>query len=150
MADSGPATPVSSFLGTGWSFPPTFRGSGVVMTSDEDDVRASLDILFHTAPGERFLRPDFGIDVRSLLFDPMSTTLRTFLADRVETAILIHEPRIKVVDVTISSPNLNDGTLQIRLDYEIRSTNSRFNLVFPFYLNDANEVRGALRSPGGA
>jgi hypothetical protein len=34
-----------------------------------------------------------------------------------------------------------EGQLQIRLDYAVRSTNSRFNLVYPYYLGDANELR---------
>lgn len=124
-----------SFLGTGWSFPPTFRDGGVVMTSDEEDIQASLKILFRTTPGERFLQPDYGLDMRELMFEPLSTTMRTFLIDRIRTTILIHEPRIRVINVDITSPDSNDGTLSVLLEYETRSTNSRFNLVFPFYLS---------------
>ena len=40
------------------SFPPTFSGGGVVMTADEADIHASLQILFGTAPGERFPRTE--------------------------------------------------------------------------------------------
>lgn len=135
-----------SFLGTGWSFPPTFGSDGVEMTSGEDDIAASLQILFRTTPGERFLQPDYGLDVNSLLFEPMSTTLRTFLADRVKTAILIHEPRIRVLNLVIDSPDPNDGTLRILLEYAVRATNSRFNLVFPFYRSDSNELVPALQA----
>src|SRR5207253_1272086 len=63
MADDGPNRPARSFLGTGWSFPPEFRAGGVVMTDDEEDIRASLAVLFRTAPGERFLQPKYGLDV---------------------------------------------------------------------------------------
>jgi uncharacterized protein len=144
MASSVPADQYSPFLGTGWSFPPTFGGGGVVMTSDEDDIQASLEILFRTTPGERFLRPQYGLDVSALVFEPLSTTLRTFLIDRIRTAILIHEPRVKLVSVAIDSPDPNDGSLSILVEYEVRETNSRFNLVFPFYRSDSNEVRAAV------
>ena len=40
-----------------------------------------------------------------------------------------------------------EGLLQIRLDYAVRSTNSRFNLVYPYYLGDANELRDRV-APG--
>lgn len=132
MAPIDPGAATGSFLGTGWSFPPTFRNGGVDLTSDEEDIRASLHILFRTSPGERPFRPTYGLDMHELMFEPLSTTLRTFLTDRVRTALLIHEPRIKVVDLRIDSPDPDDGTLRVVLDYEVRATNSRFNLVFPY------------------
>lgn len=136
----------SSFLGTGWSFPPEFERAGgqVLMTSDEQDIEASLRILFGTALGERFLVPKYGLDLREVLFEPMSTTMRTFLKDRVKTAILIHEPRINLLGLEVDSPDPNDGGLRIVVDYEVRATNSRFNLVFPFYRHDGNEVRSTV------
>ena len=133
-----------SFLGTGWSFPPSFGKGGVVMTEDEQDIEASLQILFRTTPGERLMQPKYGLDMQALMFEPLSTTLRTFLTDRVRTAILIHEPRIKLINLKIESPDPNDGSLRVLLEYEVRATNSRFNLVFPFYNSDSNELRAAI------
>ncbi len=132
----------TSFLGTGWSFPPSFSTGGVRMSADEADIVDSLKILFGTTAGERFLQPKYGLDMHELLFEPMSTTLRTLLVDRTRTAILVYEPRIKVVNLSIDNPN--EGTLNILLEYEVRATNSRFNLVFPFYNNDSNEARASL------
>jgi uncharacterized protein len=144
MADEKPKPAFRSFLGIGWSFPPEFRGGSVVMTEDEDDIRASLTILFRTAPGERFLQPEYGLDVSAALFEPMSTTMRTELADRARIAILLHEPRIDLVDLRIDSPDPNGGVLSIFVDYVVRATNSRFNLVFPFYDHDSNELRATV------
>jgi phage baseplate assembly protein W len=139
----------TSFLGRGWSFPPSFAGDGVKMSVDEADIHESLQILFGTAAGERFLQPDYGLDLHELMFEPVSTTLRTFLADRVRTAILFHEPRIKVISLNIDSPDADAGTLRILLEYEVRATNSRFNLVFPFYRTDSNEVRALVAGATG-
>ena len=144
MADEIPQQAFRSFLGTGWSFPPEFRGEGVIMTEDEDDIRASLSVLFRTAPGERFLQPKYGLDVSAALFEPMSTTMRTELADRARIAILLHEPRVDLVDLQVDSPDPNGGALRIFVEYVVRATNSRFNLVFPFYDNDSNELRAAV------
>lgn len=138
-----------SFLGTGWSFPPRFGDGGVAMTSEEADIQASLKILFDTAPGERFLVPKYGLDMHELMFEPMSTTMRTLLTDRVRTAILIYEPRIRLLKLLIDNPDANAGTLQVLLEYEVRSTNSRFNLVFPFYTTDSNEVRASVAGQAG-
>lgn len=130
-----------NFLGRGFGFPPSFSGGQVVMVEDEADIHESLRILFGTLPGERVLQPQFGLDVTPLLFEPLSTTLRTLLKDRITTTVLIHEPRIKVLNLSIDDAQALEGILQIRLDYSVRSTNSRFNLVYPFYIGDANELR---------
>lgn len=149
MATDDQARDRTSFLGTGWSFPPEFvlgtvRGE-VRLTSGEEDVEASLRIAFLTRPGER-LFDDYGLDPGELLFEPMSVTRRALLVERLRTALLVQEPRIDVLGLQVDSPDPHNGTLQITLSYRIRATNSRYNLVFPFYERDANELR---RGPVG-
>ena len=129
------------FLGRGFGFPPSFANGQVRMVEDEQDIHESLLILFGTLPGERVLQPKFGLDMSPLLFEPLSTTLRTLLKDRITTTLLIHEPRIRVLDLVIDDSQALEGQLQIRLEYSVRSTNPRFNLVYPYYLGDANELR---------
>jgi phage baseplate assembly protein W len=136
MPENGSNKTYPSFLGTGWSFPPEFvqETGEVLMTSDEKDIEASLIILLGTAFGERFLNPKYGLDMHEMLFEPMSTTMTTFLKDRMKTTILIYEPRINLISLELDSSALNEGKLPILLEYEIRATNSRFNLVYPFFL----------------
>jgi phage baseplate assembly protein W len=138
----------TSFLGTGWSFPPEFvlaREKGeVVMTADEEDIQASLKILFGTAIGERFFHPKYGLDLQEMLFDPMSTTMKTYLEDRVKIAILIYEPRIDLLSLDLDTTAQTEGKISIVIEYKVRATNSRYNLVYPFSTTDSNEVRGTL------
>lgn len=136
----------TSFLGTGWSFPPEFisETGEVEMTSDEDDIRASLNILFGTTVGERFLNPKYGLDMHEMLFESISTTMTTLLKDRVKIAILIYEPRINLISLDLDTSAQYEGKLSIVMEYEIRGTNSRYNLVYPFYTTDGNEVKGTV------
>lgn len=138
-----------SFLGTGWSFPPRFIGGGVAMSADETDIHESLILLFGTTAGERVFEPKYGLDMHELMFEPMSTTMRTLLLDRVRTAILIYEPRISVLNLSLDGSDPLAGRLEIVLEYAVRATNSRFNLVFPFYRTDSNELRAAVAWAGG-
>ncbi len=137
------------FLGRGWSFPPEFDhlAGDVVMTTDAEDIEASLRILFGTSLGERFLSPNFGLDLHGFQFEPMNTTARTLLKDQIRIAILVYEPRIALLDLDVVSPS-QDGRLEILVEYRVRATNSRYNLVYPFYIGDASEV--AVRTPRGA
>jgi len=136
----------TSFLGMGWSFPPTFmlETGTVVMTSDEEDIEASLKILFGTAVGERFLNPKYGLDMQGMLFEPLSTTLQTFLKDQIKIALLLYEPRINPIAVELDTSMQYEGKISILLEYEVRATNSRYNLVYPFYLTDSNEAKRQL------
>ena len=130
-----------SFLGTGWSFPPTFTKNPcqVVMVSDEEDIRQSLEILLSTRHGERVMQPEYGCNLDVLLFEPINTSLTTFVKDLIEKAILYHEPRIDLKKININTEQVLEGLLLIELEYVIRSTNSRYNLVYPFYLKEAEQ-----------
>ena len=134
----------SHFLGRGWSFPPRFEAGTVHMSEDEQDIHESLQCLFGTRPGERFLQPKFGLDMSELLFEPLSTTLRNLLEDRIRVALLVYEARIVVHELRVDDSRALEGLLLIALEYSVRSTNARFNLVYPYYLGDANEVRGQV------
>ena len=133
---------MSGFLGTGWSFPPRFDrdGAGVAMAADEQDIEESLRILFGTQRGERLFQPKYGLDMNELLFEAMSTTMRTLLEERVKIGVLIYEPRIEPLAVSVHSHEPESGELHIELEYRVRATNSRYNLVFPFYRSDSNEM----------
>lgn len=143
MPGSIPNPTYTSFIGTGWSFPPRFENGTVLMTSDDPDIKASLQILLGTAVGERFLQPKYGLNLRGLIFEPMSTTMLTALKDEVKMAILIYEPRINLLTLDLDTSTQIEGKVSIVIEYEIRATNSRYNLVFPFYTSDSNEVRPA-------
>lgn len=131
-----------SFLGTGWSFPPEFRKEtkSVKMLQDEADINSSLEILLSTRLGERVMVPDYGCNLNELLFKPLNLTLKTYIIDLIKTAILYHEARIDVSKITIDSTNELAGELLITIDYIIRATNSRKNMVFPFYKEEGTEL----------
>ena len=130
--------PEQAILGTGWSFPPTFSRAdvSVVMVSGVDNVRQSLWVLFSTALGERVMLPDYGSQIWQMVFRSINTTLLTQLADMVSQAILYWEPRIDVVDINVTPDASDAGRVLIMVDYVVRRTNSRSNMVYPFYLRE--------------
>ena len=130
-----------SFLGRGWSFPPEFENDGkdVVMLDTYDAVERSLRILMGTAPGERVMQPDFGCNLDELSFDTLDVTMRTYMKDKIATAILYHEPRVNLLDVIFHEERLNEGLLLIEVVYQVRGSNSRKNMVFPYYKREASD-----------
>ena len=128
-----------SFLGRGWAFPPCFSagGAGVELVSGPEDIHQSLQILLSTQLGERVMRDNFGCDLNSFLFEEMDQSLINGLTGIISNAILYHEPRIQMDRLEISESQSNQGLLLIAIDYTVRGTNSRFNMVYPFYLREA-------------
>lgn len=131
-----------SFLGTGWSFPPEFSiRAGVRMVSAEEDIRQSLHIVLGTAPGERVMRPSFGAGIKQHVFDNIDETTVTILKDAIERAILFFEPRVVVDAITADATLALDGRLDFRIDYTIISTNTRHNIVYPYYCLEGSDVQ---------
>ena len=132
-----------SFLGTGWAFPPEFsEETGTVeMVSAEIDINQSLQILLSTSLGERVMQPTYGCNLLDYQFEPLNSNLLAFIRSTVERALLYHEPRIIVENISITQPgsfDLIEGKLLIEIDYRIIETNSRYNYVYDFYLREAN------------
>jgi phage baseplate assembly protein W len=134
----------SAFLGRGWSFPPRFSpvDRSVDMVSGEKDIQESLNILFSTAPGERIMHPSYGCGLKRMVFENINMTARTRIKDLIERAVLFFEPRITLERVEIDDSQLAEGRLLILLEYTVRMTNVRSNMVYPFYFQE-----GTLLAP---
>lgn len=131
-----------SFLGTGWAFPPEFvkEQKQTKMISNEEDIKSSLHVLLTTRLGERIMLPNYGCNLEVLLFESLTRTLITYTVDLIKTAILYHEPRIDVVKIDISETDSLEGKLIVSIDYIVRATNSRTNMVFPFYKEEGTNI----------
>ena len=135
-------TSFNSFLGTGWSFPPTFDvvTGRVSMVSDIEDINQSLNILLSTNLGERVMQPDYGCNLNDYMFDSLNNSLIGIIKHHVENSILYYEPRIVAENVDVTAPDSTDlleGKFTITVEYSIPGTNSRFNYVYDYYLNEA-------------
>lgn len=130
----------SSFLGTGWAFPPTFFGGGheVEMVSDVEDIHQSLQILLSTGLGERVMQESYGCDLSTILFEEIDQSTVNILTNLISDAILYHEPRIILDRLEVTQDSRESGLLLISLEYTVPFANSRFNMVYPFYINETN------------
>jgi hypothetical protein len=126
----------SNFLGIGWNFPiGQDGGHQIALTADgEESVRQSIWTILATSPGERVMRPDFGCGLHDLVFGVNNAATATAVARAVREALAVWEPRIDVLDVSAMPDPAQANVLAIDISYRVRSTNSRFNLVYPFYL----------------
>ncbi|MYM67117.1 hypothetical protein GTP45_09775 [Pseudoduganella sp. FT55W] len=131
-----------SFLGTGWSFPPEFARRGKVqMVSAEEDIRQSLRILLSTTPGERVMQPSFGCGLKLKVYETINENVITMLKDVIQRAILFFEPRVTLDSIVADSSMAQEGLLNFTIHYTVISTNTRHNIVYPFYFREGSDVQ---------
>ena len=125
------------FLGVGWKFPVKVNSTGGLSYSQyEKDIEESIYIILGTAKGERVMRPDFGCGIHDFVFAPADEFTIQSIQYRVEEALRDWEPRIDLLNVDVSSSETERNRLIINIEYRIRSTNTFYNLVYPFYLEE--------------
>jgi phage baseplate assembly protein W len=130
-----------AFLGRGWGFPPTFHKEfkGVDMLETEADIESSLFILLKTQVGERIMQPNYGCNLTPFIFEPLNIATKTMIEKIVNDAVTLNEPRIIADKITIDFTD-PEGRIDIAIEYRIITTNTRYNYVFPFYLNEATNL----------
>lgn len=129
------------FLGRGWKFPVQLDADErVPYEQEERKIQESILIILGTARGERVMRPDFGSRLHELVFAPVNSSTKSLIAYYATEALLTWEPRIDVLGVEVRDQEASRGVLFVDIDYRVRSTNSRFNLVYPFYLREGSHA----------
>jgi phage baseplate assembly protein W len=127
----------AGFLGRGWAYPvlPTLEGH-IGLVAGPPAIEQAIVIILGTSVGERVMRPTFGCGIWELVMEPNSAQLHGRVQLRVREALTRWEPRIDVLGVRVESPPDQKNVLLIRIDYQIRSNNAAYNLVYPFFLQE--------------
>jgi phage baseplate assembly protein W len=129
------------FLGQGWAFPPTFiKGVNTVeLVQAEEDIKQSLHILLSTTLGERVMRSDYGANLNQQVFEPMDAAFQTYVTSIINDAITNYETRINLDSIDVAVDN-EEGRIELTINFTIISSNSRANIVYPYYLNEGTNV----------
>ena len=132
---------VRNFLGRGWKFPVGIDKDGSQASSAyEQNIEEAIEIILGTAPGERVMRPEFGCAIHDLVFAPNNSETASKCSYLVSQSLGSWEPRIEDIEVNATPDPDEDNRLNIRIRYTVASTNSIFNLVYPFYLRKEEDV----------
>jgi uncharacterized protein len=128
----------NDIIGNGWRFPiePDASG-GLGYVGGEQNVEQSLRILLQTDRGQRVMRADFGCTASRLVFAPGSEHFLHELERTVREAVRDWEPRVELDEVRAELSARDETIALVTIEYRIRASNTRENLVFPFYLRDS-------------
>jgi phage baseplate assembly protein W len=127
----------TDFLGAGWKYPVKIDiDRKIALSRHDEDIKEAIRIILGTAKGERVMHPDFGCGIHELVFAPINMTTITQVKNNVREALVKYEPRIDLLRVEVSSERSDEGQLLVSIDYVVRATNTRFNMVYPFYMKE--------------
>lgn len=133
------ATDRRDFLGVGWKFPLQVTAAGRIAQSRyEQRIEEAIYLILSTAKGERVMMPDFGCGIHELVFAPNNVQTRALVVQQVREALVAHEARVDVLDVTAESSDGQPNLLLVRVNYRVRANNALGNLVYPFYINEGS------------
>ena len=124
----------ADFLGRGWKFPVSVENRKIASAEGEESIKESILIILGTAKGERVMRPDFGCGINEIVFAPNNTSTSTLIDFYVKEALLKWEPRIEVLSVNVTPDDEEKNKIFINIEYMVKTTNTKNNLVYPFYL----------------
>ena len=129
------------FMGRGLKFPIQIdpKTGKIAMVSEEEDIAEAIGIIIHTVQGERVMRPDFGSNVLDYTFSAASDTLRQSLAFDLREQLGYLEPRIDDIEVRCRDTDELEGAIVVEISYRVRSTNNRYNRVYPYYMTEGSE-----------
>lgn len=128
------------FLGTGMKFPPQINPTTGRFTSvsGAESIKESVYLILMTQRSERFMRPEFGSNILGYVFSQADATIMNLMADEIASDLMRNEPRIADVNV-IMDEHSKPGCLFVNVEYTIRDSNTKENMVFPFYLGEEPE-----------
>lgn len=122
----------TQFLGKGLSFPlrvdPNTRD--FAGAKDEENVEGSIIMFLATNQGERVFAEDYGMP--PVMFESEGPGLEDVYRDSISRGLNKYEPRIRVMEVNVTSGYAQGGLYGVRFDirYLIRKTNVEANLVY--------------------
>jgi phage baseplate assembly protein W len=107
----------------------------IVLDYDYSAIKNSIKNIFNTMPGEKILNPDFGLNLKQFLFDPITNTRASDIASIISTKLEKYEPRVKITFLSVVPvPENNQYDIQIVISLP---TLNQTNVSFIGALNNA-------------
>lgn len=134
------------FMGQGFHFPfAVNRQTGkILMSAHEENIHEAIGIILNTNVGERVMHMDFGSTANDYVFSVNHLENITSFESDILTAIQTYEPRVYDVEVKVSTEDGDKSKAVVHISYVVRTTNNRFNKVYPFYLLEGTEATTGL------
>lgn len=97
-----------------------------VSYTTKEQIKTNIKALLLTNKGERLMEPDFGADLKRVLFEPITDDLDNILETKITDAINMWMPYVNVESIVYDTSNsLKDmNRIDLELKYSLKYSNS--------------------------
>ena len=105
-------------------FVPHPQSGDIRLLKDSDSVKRSVRNILFTGKYERPFNPNFGGNLKQLLFEPATPLTAVSIREYIEEALRIYEPRVSIVQ------------LQVNLDQDMLG----YNVYLLFAIDNTSQI----------
>jgi phage baseplate assembly protein W len=99
--------------------------------STKEQIKSNFINLLLTSKGERILNPEFGSELRQLLFENITSPTEENIKNAIITSADIYIPEIQIIDININN-EYDDNTINVTIDYILRISNTADQITISF------------------
>jgi len=107
-----------SFKDISMSFGANPLTNDLIAIKNANAISRSVRNIVMTIPGEKPFNPDFGSNVRNLLFENMDSISAGLIVDEIRTSIQNYEPRVELMTVE-AFPDFDNNSYDVNIVYDI-------------------------------
>ena len=96
--------------------------SDLIAIKNETAIARSIKNIVFTVPGEKFFTPNFGSNVRRMLFENIDEIAASNIRDEIRQSIINYEPRVELIDVS-AIPDYDNNSFDVSINYRIVGIN---------------------------
>jgi phage baseplate assembly protein W len=99
--------------------------------STKEQIKSNLINLLLTSKGERILNPEFGSELRQLLFENITSSTEENIKNTIITSADIYIPEIQIIDININN-EYDNNTVNVIINYILRISNTADQITISF------------------
>ena len=107
-----------SFKDISMSFGSNPLTNDLIAIKNANAISRSVRNIVMTIPGEKPFNPDFGSNVRNLLFENMDSITAGLIVDEIRTSIQNYESRVELMTVE-AFPDFDNNSYDVNIVYDI-------------------------------
>lgn len=95
-------------------------GDGFVMIKDfKRLVKQNFKMLLLTVPGERVMEPNFGVGLKSFLFELNDATFSQRVENRIRKQTSLYLPLVEIDDIFFDTSGMDSNSMNIIIKYSL-------------------------------
>lgn len=124
---------MKNLKGIGINYPIRFGQQGQTYYSI-DNERVKLISLMRTIEGERFMQPEFGLNLYPYLFEQITPILADQIEDEIRRKVNFWIPGVKILDLIVDiESGVDKNNITVKISFGLKNYNADPNtLVFTY------------------